>query len=271
METLKTFLNRKKLQPADISKETGVAIGIITGLIDGNLNIMDIDLGTVLLLCQSIGASLTDLIGYSAIPERDWQISIEQSMYYLSFKIGSRKFKLELCPATEANSKYIKTIAQVDYEGFLHAILENKSAVADMDIAEEVRYEKFISDITKEASIYLSPIDYTKNDWRTVKQRFDIRLMGIPLITGLPLSGTAEIDIPWGLIDPAMEEDEEIVRGILLSYRGLSASARYDDKEKIYHGKLEDISDLVTFGGATIKEATEDFKTAVDDYLADEE
>ena len=270
MENLKTLLDRENLQPTDIAKETGISTEMLNNLLDGNLSIMDISLSTVLLLCQYIGVSITDLIGYTVVPERDWNITAEQYMYYLSFRIGSREFRLELCPATAANAKYIYSIARTYYEEFLHGIIENKGKKVEMESEEQARYEKFISDVTKRASIYLNPTAYAKDDWGTVRQRFDIQLMGIPLVTGLPLSGTAEIDIPWQMIDAARQEDD-IVKGVLLSYRGFSAVARYDNEGKIYHGRIEDITDLVTFGGSTIEEAAEDFKAAVDDYLADAE
>ena len=57
------------------------------------------------------------------------------------------------------------------------------------------------------------------------------------------------------------------MKGVFLCYKGISAFARYYNDDKLYHGKIEGLKDLVTFGGKTIEEATQDFQDAVDDYL----
>lgn len=61
------------------------------------------------------------------------------------------------------------------------------------------------------------------------------------------------------------------MKGLFLSYKGICAFAYYHFDEKMYYGKIEGLKDLVTFGGETVEEATEDFKNAVEDYLSDEE
>lgn len=208
MENLQNLLIRKKLRPEVIAKNTGIPIGIINGLIDETQNIWDISLSSVLLLCQYIGVSIIDLIDYCVVPERDWIITVDQSVFFLSFRIGGQEYKLTLGAANETNTKYIEPIAHVDYEAFLRGIIENESSAVEMELSEKGRYEKFISEVLHKASIHLYPESYEMNDWGTVKQHFDIKLLGIPLVTGLPLSGTAEIDIPWQLIDDAGEEEE---------------------------------------------------------------
>lgn len=57
------------------------------------------------------------------------------------------------------------------------------------------------------------------------------------------------------------------MKGIFLCYKGICAFAKYHEEDGIYHGKIEDISDLVTFGGQTLEEVSADFKDAVNDYL----
>ena len=57
------------------------------------------------------------------------------------------------------------------------------------------------------------------------------------------------------------------MKGIFLCYKGICAFAKYREEDGIYHSKIENISDLVTFGGQTLEEVTADFKDAVNDYL----
>lgn len=61
------------------------------------------------------------------------------------------------------------------------------------------------------------------------------------------------------------------MKGIFLCYKGICAFANYHEEDGVYHGKIKDISDLVTFGGETRDELIEDFKNAVDDYLDGEQ
>ena len=53
------------------------------------------------------------------------------------------------------------------------------------------------------------------------------------------------------------------------TYRGYGAVISYDAEEDIYHGKVRKETTLMTFGGETLEEAVEDFKTAVDEYIED--
>lgn len=57
------------------------------------------------------------------------------------------------------------------------------------------------------------------------------------------------------------------MKGVFLCYKGICAFAKYHEEDSIYHGKIEGVSDLVTFGGHTLAEVTADFKDAVNDYL----
>lgn len=54
----------------------------------------------------------------------------------------------------------------------------------------------------------------------------------------------------------------------LLTYRGYHGTVEYSLEDQVLYGKVIDIKSLISYEGATIKELTEDFKGAVDDYLA---
>ena len=53
----------------------------------------------------------------------------------------------------------------------------------------------------------------------------------------------------------------------LMEYKGYYGSVKVDMKEKILHGKIEFISDLVTFEAAGLPDLEKEFRSAVDDYL----
>ena len=53
-----------------------------------------------------------------------------------------------------------------------------------------------------------------------------------------------------------------------MSYKGYLGSVNYSDKDHVFFGKVEGINGLVNFEGESVKELTESFHEAVDDYLA---
>ena len=53
-----------------------------------------------------------------------------------------------------------------------------------------------------------------------------------------------------------------------MSYKGYLGSVNYSDKDQVFFGKVEGINGLVNFEGESVKELTEAFHEAVDDYLA---
>lgn len=53
----------------------------------------------------------------------------------------------------------------------------------------------------------------------------------------------------------------------LISHKGYLGIYNYDEENGIYHGKIAEISDLVTFEGRRLSELTRAFKSAVDDYI----
>jgi predicted HicB family RNase H-like nuclease len=53
-----------------------------------------------------------------------------------------------------------------------------------------------------------------------------------------------------------------------MTYKGYLGSVAYSEKDNIFFGKIEGINGLVNFEGESVKELTEAFHEAVDDYLA---
>lgn len=52
-----------------------------------------------------------------------------------------------------------------------------------------------------------------------------------------------------------------------LKYKGYIGSVAYSEPDKVFFGKLEGIDDLVNYEGESVKELTDAFHEAVDDYL----
>ena len=59
--------------------------------------------------------------------------------------------------------------------------------------------------------------------------------------------------------------------GVTFCYKDICATAYYNSEEKLYHGKIEGLGDLITFGGKTCEKTKIDFEDAVDDYMEDQE
>jgi predicted HicB family RNase H-like nuclease len=53
----------------------------------------------------------------------------------------------------------------------------------------------------------------------------------------------------------------------MMTYKGYSAKAEFDDEAMIFHGEVIGIRDVVTFQGKTVNELIEAFHDSVDDYL----
>ncbi len=52
-----------------------------------------------------------------------------------------------------------------------------------------------------------------------------------------------------------------------MSYKGYLGSVAYSEKDQVFFGKIEGINGLVNFEGESVKELTNAFHEAVDDYL----
>lgn len=53
-----------------------------------------------------------------------------------------------------------------------------------------------------------------------------------------------------------------------LSYKGYIGSVAFSEKDGVFFGKIEGINALVNFEGDNVKDLTEAFHEAVDDYLS---
>lgn len=54
----------------------------------------------------------------------------------------------------------------------------------------------------------------------------------------------------------------------VLTYKGFIGSVHFSAEDKVFHGKLEGITDLVSFEGRSVNELIKAFHEAVDDYIA---
>lgn len=53
----------------------------------------------------------------------------------------------------------------------------------------------------------------------------------------------------------------------MMTYKGYSASVRFDDEAEIFHGEVIGLRDVVTFQGTTVDELKQAFQESIDDYL----
>jgi len=58
------------------------------------------------------------------------------------------------------------------------------------------------------------------------------------------------------------------VSGNILKYRGYSAAVEYSVEDQVLHGRIDGISDLVDFCSESATEIEQEFRNAVDGYLA---
>ncbi len=52
-----------------------------------------------------------------------------------------------------------------------------------------------------------------------------------------------------------------------MKYKGYTATAEFDAQGGLFHGELEDITDVVTFQANSVAGLAAEFHAAVDDYL----
>jgi len=55
----------------------------------------------------------------------------------------------------------------------------------------------------------------------------------------------------------------------VLNYKGFIGSVHFSADDSVFYGKIEGITDLVTFEGETVKELTEAFQYMVDEHIKD--
>jgi predicted HicB family RNase H-like nuclease len=54
----------------------------------------------------------------------------------------------------------------------------------------------------------------------------------------------------------------------VLTYKDFIGSVHFSAEDKVFHGKIEGVTDLVTFEGKNVDELIKAFHEAVDDYIA---
>ena len=52
-----------------------------------------------------------------------------------------------------------------------------------------------------------------------------------------------------------------------MEYRGYTAKVEFDSDAKLFHGKVLELRDVITFQGTSVAELEEEFRASVDDYL----
>lgn len=53
-----------------------------------------------------------------------------------------------------------------------------------------------------------------------------------------------------------------------MNYKGYTAAVEYEPDDRVFHGRVNDISDVVTFEGTSVDELEAAFRNAVDEYVA---
>ncbi|WP_256990784.1 hypothetical protein [Burkholderia sp. HI2714] len=54
-----------------------------------------------------------------------------------------------------------------------------------------------------------------------------------------------------------------------MAYKGYVARIEFDERDRIFIGRVLDVSDEISFHGKTVDKLTRDFHAAVDHYLTD--
>ena len=53
----------------------------------------------------------------------------------------------------------------------------------------------------------------------------------------------------------------------MITYKGYSGKAEYDDEAEIFHGEVIGLRDVVTFTSTSVEELQKSFEESIDDYL----
>ena len=53
-----------------------------------------------------------------------------------------------------------------------------------------------------------------------------------------------------------------------LEYKGYVGCVEFSEQDRIFYGKVKGIRSLISYEGTTIKELSDDFREAIDSYLA---
>lgn len=52
-----------------------------------------------------------------------------------------------------------------------------------------------------------------------------------------------------------------------LKFKGYTGTVEFDADDRIFHGRLMGLADIITFEGASVSELEKDFRSAVEEYL----
>jgi predicted HicB family RNase H-like nuclease len=53
-----------------------------------------------------------------------------------------------------------------------------------------------------------------------------------------------------------------------MEYKGYVGTVQYSPDDRVFHGRIAGIRDVITFEGDSVQTLEDDFRSAVDDYLA---
>lgn len=53
-----------------------------------------------------------------------------------------------------------------------------------------------------------------------------------------------------------------------MKYKGYTGSVEYDPDDRLFHGSVDAITDIIAFQGESVEVLEADFRDAIDDYLA---
>jgi predicted HicB family RNase H-like nuclease len=52
-----------------------------------------------------------------------------------------------------------------------------------------------------------------------------------------------------------------------MTYKGYTGTVEYDARDRIFHGRVNGITDLISFEGTSVEELEADFQSGIDSYL----
>lgn len=127
MQNLKQYLASNGITLGDIEKSTNLPSEMISGLINGDVNIMEASLESVLLLTQYLKIPLSDVVSSCFAQQNNWQITTDNDDWYiLIFMFGEKEIRIRMAPVSLTTTKYIRVIAAFHYQLFIDGIIDAK-------------------------------------------------------------------------------------------------------------------------------------------------
>ena len=68
-------------------------------------------------------------------------------------------------------------------------------------------------------------------------------------------------------ITPRLRQ-HSLCTALLMNYKGYSATVEYEPDDRVFHGRVNDISDVVSFEGTSVDELEAAFHNSVEQYVA---